>query len=155
MMFRALKNLSWFAPLMLFVCLLAFPVVAETIVATRTIRSQAILTESDIELIEQNIAGALTSPEDVIGMEARVVLYAGRPIRINDIGPPALVERNQIVTLYFSTGGLVIAAEARALGRAGIGDRLRVMNLASRSTVTGWVLQDGSVSVNQPQTPSQ
>ena len=90
---------------MLFVCLLAFPVVAETIVATRTIRSQAILTESDIELIEQNIAGALTSPEDVIGMEARVVLYAGRPIRINDIGPPALVERNQIVTLYFSTGG--------------------------------------------------
>lgn len=132
----------------------AWPAWAQTIVATHTIRSQAILTASDVDLIEGDIAGAYISVDEVIGMEARVVLYAGRPIRIDDIGPPALVERNQIVTLYYTAGALMIAADARALGRAGVGDRIRVMNLVSRSTVTGWVQQDGSISVSQPQFPT-
>lgn len=128
----------------------AWPISAQTIVATHTIRSQAILTANDVELIEQDVAGAYISLDEVVGMEARIVLYAGRPIRMDDIGPPAVIERNQIVTLYYMTGTLIIAADARALGRAGVGDRIRVMNLASRSTVTGWVQQDGSVSVGHP-----
>ncbi|MCP5037105.1 MAG: flagellar basal body P-ring formation protein FlgA [Rhodobacteraceae bacterium] len=135
--------------------MLARPALGESVVATHTIRSQTILTANDVNLIDTDIAGTYLSPAEVIGMEARVVLYAGRPIRIDDIGPPAVIERNQIVTLYYSTGGLMIAADARALGRAGIGDALRVMNLASRSTVTGWVQQDGSVSVGHPKFPTQ
>ena len=126
---------------------------AQSIVATRTIRSQTILTATDVSQMEQTIPGTYLSAEEVVGLEARVVLYAGRPIRIDDIGPPALIERNQIVTLYYTTGGLTIAAEARALARAGVGDRLRVMNLASRSVVTGWVEENGSVSVAPPQIP--
>lgn len=129
-------------------CAAALPVAAQTVVATRTIRSQAILTAADVNLIEQSIAGSYISPDEVIGMETRVVLYAGRPIKIDDIGPPAIIERNQIVTLVYSAGVLTIAAEARALGRAGIGDRLRVMNLSSRSTVTGWVQENGNVFVH-------
>ena len=128
---------------------------AQSIVATRTIRSQTILNASDVSILEQEIAGTYLSVEEVVGMEARVVLYAGRPIRIDDIGPPALIERNQIVTLFYTTGGLTIAAEARALARAGAGDRIRVMNLASRSVVTGWVDGNGTVSVAPPQIPTQ
>ena len=133
--------------------LLTLPAQAQTVVATHTIRSQSILTAADIELVEQSIAGAYIALEEVVGMEARVVLYPGRPIRIDDIGPPALVERNQIVTLFYSVAGLTIATEARSLGRAGIGDRVRVMNLSSRSTVSGWVQPDGSVSVAPPSFP--
>ena len=128
---------------------------AGTIVAARTIRSQSILTARDINQIEQDIQGTYISPEEVIGMEARVVLYAGRPIRIEDIGPPAIIERNQIVVLLYSAGVLTIATEARALARAGIGDRIRVMNLSSRSTVSGFVREDGSVSVSPPQIQSR
>ena len=36
------------------------------------------------------------------------------------------------------------------MGRAGIGDSLRVMNLNSRSTVTGIVQADGTVAVGGP-----
>ena len=132
---------------------LALPATSQTVVATHTIRAQSILTAADVELIEQSVAGAYIAIDEVAGMEARVVLYPGRPIRIDDIGPPALVERNQIVTLVYSVAGLVIATEARSLGRAGIGDRLRVMNLSSRSTVSGWVQADGSVSVAPPSLP--
>ncbi len=131
------------------------PALAQTVVVTRTIRPQTILTATDIKLIEQSVAGTHTALDDVIGMEARVVLYPGRPIRIDDIGPPALVERNQIVTLIYSAGGLTIATDARSLGRGGVGDRLRVMNLSSRNTVSGWILADGSVSVSPPSLPLQ
>ncbi len=138
------------ARLALFLALIAGPAMAETLVAARTVRSQAILSRADVDVIAQTIPGSLTHPDEVIGMEARVVLYAGRPIRPGDIGPPAIVERNQIVTLLYRRGGLTIAAEARALGRAGAGDMVRVMNLASRNTVTGLVQMDGSITVGGP-----
>jgi len=82
-----------------------------------------------------------------------VVLYAGRPIRPGDVGPPALIERNQIVTLHYRSGPLTIAAEARALGRAAAGEEVRVMNLASRSTVTGTVTETGGVVIRGPRQP--
>lgn len=130
--------------------MLSVPAVAETLVAARTIRSQAILTDSDLTVIAETIPGALQFPDEAIGLETRVVLYAGRAIRPGDIGPPAIIERNQIVTLVFRRGALTIAAEARALGRGGIGDALRVMNLSSRSTVTGIVQSDGTLLVGGP-----
>jgi len=76
-----------------------------------------------------------------------VVLYPGRPILSGDLGAPAVVERNQTVTLIYRQGSLLIATDARALGRAGVGDMLRVMNLASRSTVSGQVDEAGRVIV--------
>lgn len=123
---------------------------AETVVAARTIRSQAILTPADLTIIAKTIPGTLETAEQAVGLETRVVLYAGRPIRPGDVGPPAIIERNQIVTLLYRRGGLSIAAEARALGRAGVGDMLRVMNLASRTTVSGTVRADGTVTVGGP-----
>lgn len=123
---------------------------AETLVAARTVRSQAILTDADLSVIERTIPGMLDHVDQALGLEARVVLYAGRPIRPDDVGPPAIIERNQIVTLLFRRGSLTIAADARSMGRAGVGDALRVMNLASRSTVTGLVRPDGTVQVGGP-----
>ena len=69
------------------------------------------------------------------------------PIRPQDIGQPAIIERNQIVTIVFSTGGLVITADGRSLGRGGVGDTLRVMNIGSRKTVSGLVLENGTIAV--------
>ncbi len=134
--------------------LMAAPACADVVVPTRTMRSQAILSSADVKVIEGEAPGSYVALDEVIGQEARVVLYAGRPIRIEDIGPPALVERNQIVTVYYVSGPLIIAAEARSLSRSGIGDAIRVMNLNSRNTVTGIVRADGSVTVSPPTIPS-
>lgn len=120
----------------------------DTVVAARTIRSQTLLSAQDLALAPGTVPGTISNPHDIIGMEARVALYAGRPIRPEDIGPPALVERNQIVTLAFETGGLSIHAEGRALARGGVGDVIRVMNLGSRSTVSGTVMPDGRITVS-------
>ncbi|WP_099824730.1 flagellar basal body P-ring formation chaperone FlgA [Oceaniglobus indicus] len=126
---------------------LGAPVAADTLVAARTIRAQAILGPEDLKMMSQDVLGALGDPAAALGLEARVMLYAGRPIRPGDIGPPALVERNQIVRVYFRNGPITIAIEGRVLTRAGSGDPVRVMNLESRTTVSGTVAQDGTVHV--------
>ncbi len=120
---------------------------ADTVVAARTIRSQAILGPDDLALVADDVPGALSALDDALGMEAKVNLYAGRPIRAGEIGAPAIIERNQVVPLVYSQGGLTIATEGRALDRGGVDDALRVMNLGSRTTVTGIVAEDGSVVV--------
>jgi flagella basal body P-ring formation protein FlgA len=130
-----------------FLLLLPYAVVADTIVAARTIRAQTILTPSDLTLVPGDVPGALISPEEALGLEARVVLYSGRPIMAGDVGPAAIVERNQIVKLVYTTGTLSISANGRALGRGGPGDLLRVMNLTSKSTVSGIVAANGFVYI--------
>jgi len=127
--------------------LLPLPAMADTVVAAHTVRAQTVLTALDVGLVSQTVPGALSDLDFAIGMEARVMLYAGRPVRAADLVPPALIQRNQIVVLRYLSGGLSIAVEARALGRAAVGESLRVMNLASRSTVSGRVSETGEVIV--------
>jgi flagella basal body P-ring formation protein FlgA len=131
--------------------LLAFPAMAESLVATRIIRAQTVLSESDYTLVAAEIPGALSSGAAALGLEARVTLYPGRAIRAGDIGPPALIERNQIVPLIYRVGGLGIVTEGRALDRAAAGEMVRVMNLGSRSVVTGMVGDNGTILFGQSQ----
>ena len=117
------------------------------LVPARTIRANSIIGPGDLTVTEGDAPGFLSDPAEAIGQESRVTLYANRPIRPGDIGPPALIERNQIVVLHFMTNSMSISTDGRALDRAGVGDRLRVMNLSSRTTVIGEVAEDGSVLV--------
>jgi flagellar basal body P-ring formation protein FlgA len=126
---------------------LAQPVHAESVVATRTIRAKALVATEDLTLVSAELPGALSDPSDAVGLEARVAIYAGKPVRPGDLGPPTLVERNQLVTLIYLSGGLAISTEARALARGAEGDAVRVMNLNSRNTVTGRIGSDGAVYV--------
>ena len=128
---------------------LAVPAAADTVTATRSIRANAIITETDVILSAAQVPNGYRRVSDVVGQEARVAVYAGRPILLDDIGPPAIVTRNQIVRVRFRGNGLSIVTEGRALERGAVGDLVRVMNLASRATVFGQVQQDGSVQVHQ------
>ena len=124
------------------------PALADALIATRTIRAQTVLTAADFALVAADIPGALTDPDTTIGQEARVTLYAGRPIAAADVGSAAVIERNQTVALVYRSGGLSILTEGRALARGGPGDVIKVMNLSSRATVSGTINPDGSVAVN-------
>jgi flagellar basal body P-ring formation protein FlgA len=120
---------------------------AESVVATRTIRAQSVIEADDVTLVGAAIPNAIGNLADAVGQEARVSIYAGRPILTSDLSAPAVVDRNQIVPLAYQSGALAILTEGRALARGGVGDVIRVMNLASRSTVSGRVAADGTVHV--------
>ena len=126
----------------------AMPARADRVEPVRVIRPQEIIAPEDVILREgpRTVGAALDA---VIGREARVALYPGRPIRAGDIGAPAVVERNQMVPLIYVRGALRIEAEGRALARAGAGEYVRVMNLSSRATVTGRVTASGRIEVSR------
>lgn len=130
-----------------FLLTLAVPARGETLVAARTLRAQTVLGPEDVAVVDGAVPGTATDPAEVLGLETRVAIYQGRPIRAADLGPPAIVDRNQAVMLIYAAGPLTITAEGRALGRGGVGDRVKVMNIASRTTLSGVVAGDGTVRV--------
>lgn len=127
--------------------LMTAPALAESLVATRTIRAQTVIEAEDLTIVDAALPGAFSDPALAVGQEARVAIYAGRPVRAQDLAAPALVNRNQLVSLIFLSGGLAISTEGRALARGAEGEVIRVMNLGSRTTVSGRVGADGAIYV--------
>lgn len=120
---------------------------AETVVPKQTIRAREIIQPEHLQYAAIDPKGALTDPADIIGKEARVALYPDRRIFARDLAPAALIDRNQVVSLVFVKGGLRIEMEGRALERGAVGAAIRVLNPASRMTVTGRILENGKVEV--------
>ncbi|MFD1913714.1 flagellar basal body P-ring formation chaperone FlgA [Halodurantibacterium flavum] len=122
--------------------LFAAPAFADPATAARNLRPGTILSVQDITLAPGAGPEVLTG---LVGMETRTTIYAGNPVRAADLSSPTLVERNQLVSLVYQRGGLSITTEGRALARGGAGDVIRVMNLASRTTITGQIDPSGQV----------
>ena len=117
--------------------------------AARSIPAGVVLEETDLVLDARTAPGAVTSLADAVGRETRIAIYAGAPVLAANLQAPALVERNQLVEMRFSRGGLTIRTEGRALDRGAAGERVRVMNLSSRSIVSGLVEPTGAVTVGR------
>lgn len=120
----------------------------ETLLAARTLRANTVIGPADVTVSDSAAPGALSRPDDALGLETRVTVYAGRPLHAADLGPPAMIERNQIVPLLYRRGALSIETEARALERGGAGARIRVMNLDSKATLTATVTPTGAALVD-------
>lgn len=135
--------MRWLIPLIL----LPAAAQAESLVALRTLPAQTVVTEADVTLVEAQIDGALTAVAPALGLQVKTTVYAGRPLRPENLGAPALIDRNQSVTLVYAAGGLIILAEGRALARGAEGEVVRAMNLASKATVSGRVDGQGRLVV--------
>lgn len=131
------------------ICLLFVGVdaLAGSLTVNRPIRSNQILQATDLVRLTDLFPGTYHTIHNATGLETRVNLYPGRPIRMGELGPPALVHRNQTVRMIYRRAGLEIVVEGRALNRAGPGEDLLVMNLASRSSVRALVRANGEVEV--------
>ena len=132
---------------LVFVFLLASQAQADAVVALRTIRAKEVITADAVTIDPSQSVGEVATLDEVVGQEARIALYPGRPIRVSDVQPPEIVDRNDHVTLVFTTGLLSITAEGRALGRGAAGEVIRAMNLSSRTTVSGQIRSDGKIEV--------
>lgn len=120
---------------------------ADILVPTRTVHAKEIIAAEDLTFKDGNGIGLLSELDQIVGMEARVALYPGRPIRPRDVGPAALIRRNDLIALVFLKGPIRIVTDGRSLGRGAEGEIVRVMNLSSHKTVSGRIMADGSIEV--------
>ena len=116
-------------------------------VAARTLAPGTTIAPADLRVAAFEDTGATLRSDELVGMRTTVAVYRGRPFRPGDVAPPAVVARNALVRLIFRRGGIAITVDGRALGEAAVGEGVQVMNLASRTIVTGTALSDGTVRV--------
>jgi flagella basal body P-ring formation protein FlgA len=125
---------------------LAAPAGAGEILAARNLAPGTVLAPADLRVAEPG-PGSEARIAELVGQEIRRAVYAGRPVAEGAPGPATLVERNAVVVMDYAAGALSIRTEGRALDAGAAGERIRVMNLASRITVTAVVSGPDRVSV--------
>lgn len=126
-------------------------------VPVRRLHPGDIITAADLGTVRlplQRAGGFVTDAAELIGLSPRRMMSAGRLIRAGSVGAPIVVRRNRPVTLVYEDGPLMLAAGGRALQDGGVGDLVRVMNIASSAVVTGTITGPETVAVNGPRLPA-
>jgi len=124
---------------------------AGVVVAARPLAARTDVASGDITIKEHDIAdlppGYVTDPAAVIGRTLLRPLALGEPVQGNQLQAQTLIERGQLVTLYWQAAGLRVSARGEARSAAAADDRIRVRNLSSGRDVEGIVRGDGLVEV--------
>ena len=116
------------------------------------IQRGTLLSKEDFSLVQQPLhqlpAGYLQDPEQLVGMEMKRTVSAGRPLTRNMVKPPTLVKRGQQVTLIAQNPHFEVRMSGKALANGAAGDRIRVQNLSSKKVVEGTIDDQGAVLVD-------
>lgn len=90
---------------------------------------------------------AITEIREAIGLAARHELRPGQPLHEADLMKPAIVQRNDNVTIVYEAPGLLLTLRGRAQDSGALGDTINVLNEQSKRIVQGVVAGPGRVSV--------
>ncbi len=104
-------------------------------------------TDLAIERRPKADGAVITDANAVIGQAARHQLRPGQPLRETDLMKPALVERNDMVTIIYEAPGIMLTLRGQAQESGGLGDTVGVLNLQSKRVVQGVVSGPGRVTV--------
>lgn len=129
------------------------------VVATRRLAVGDVVGPADLREIrlraERVRPGTAQRAEEVAGRQLRRPIAANLPFVLVDLVAPTVVAKNQLVLMVLDGPGLAMTAQGRAMEAAARGERVPVMNLASRSIVEAEAIGPGRVRVLPGATPIQ
>jgi flagellar basal body P-ring formation protein FlgA len=82
------------------------------------------------------------------GLAARHALRPGQPLREADLMKPAIVQRNETVTIVYEAPGLTLTLRGQAQDSGALGDTVNVLNVESKRLVQGVVSGPARVTVS-------
>jgi len=120
------------------------------VLSNRVMRGD-VIRESDISwrsLPEGRLPrNAITDADRVIGMAAKRALQPGKPLTVNDVRRPLLVNRGETVTMELVTPTMRLTAKGRALEHGSEGDIIRISNLQTNTVIDATVTGPGRARV--------
>ena len=120
-------------------------VLTRGVAAGETLALDALATEQrDVSRVT---GAALSDPAQAVGQVARRTLQAGSVLGAGDLAARRVVRRGDQVALVSRRGGVEVRVAGRALGDAGLDERVSVENLSSRRILQGRVGPGGDVLV--------
>ena len=102
-----------------------------TQVLSRAITRGDVITARDVAWMNAPAGSVGDAPAELVGLEARRNLAAGKPLRASDLTAPTVIEKGEAVMVIYELGALRLTARGRALQNAARGQALRVMNVQS------------------------
>jgi len=125
----------------------------QVVISTRALARGQLVGKDDLTITEQDTArlhkGYFTDASRLIGQRAKRAISGGRVITPAMLAQNQVVRRGGQVEILAQGGGLAVRMRGKALGNAGVGERIRVKNLSSGREVTGTVVEAGVVLVQQ------
>lgn len=146
-------------PALLCVGLLPVPPGSATIrelpVPRQTINARDIVASGDIvsrrfQTSEESVRGIALSAGDVVGLQARRRLAAGRPIPLSALRRPVVIERGQRSRAVYAGGGFTITGVLVALEEGVAGSVIAARNPDTGVIVRAMVAEDGSLRISEP-----
>jgi flagella basal body P-ring formation protein FlgA len=127
----------------------AFESVA-TVAVDRPIEHGEVLKASDLTVLRRpkSESAGITDVAGAVGLEARHELRPGQPLHAADLMKPAIVQRNDTVTIVYRAPGLVLTLRGEAQEAGALGDSIGVLNAESKRVVQAVVSGPGRVTVN-------
>lgn len=123
----------------------------QVLVAGRFLDRGTILTAADLRRERRDLSqlsgGYETADESLIGKQLRRALTAGAVISPQMVKIIPAIRQGAVVTIIIRRGGMEISSSGIALSDAGIGERVRVRNEASKRVVEGTVTGNQRVEV--------
>lgn len=128
--------------------------IREIPVLTRTVPSDEVIRESDLEWISVRAdhlrRDTVHYSDELVGKSPKHSLRPGRPIRSRDVQDPILVPKRTLVTIYFQRPQMTLTAKGRAMEDGSNGDVIRIANIQSNTVIEAVVVGTGAVSVATP-----
>lgn len=123
-------------------------------VLKRRVQSGEVISQDDIDWDKQPQShlrkGTITDAAQIVGKSPKRVISQGRPIRLDEIASPAVINKGAQVTLMFRSRNLEIKTFGEALDSGAVGDVVRVRNTASKAVVQGTVESADRIRVSSP-----
>lgn len=88
---------------------------------------------------EANFKQFVLDKEDLLGNEASRVLIPGKPIKVNEVKIPSILEAGAEVSLLFKNGALVLSLQCESMDDAALGEKVSIYCKEQRTKYVGIV----------------
>jgi flagella basal body P-ring formation protein FlgA len=131
-----------------------FEELVEVPVLKRPVASGEVIKASDIELrdyaFSRTRSDTITDIASLVGKSPARTISPSRPIRSQEIATPALVKKNGIVQIKYSSPGMEITTTGQAIEDGAKGSIISVRNLNSKKIIRAQVNDESTVSIIVP-----
>jgi len=120
-------------------------------IAARYIKFGDVIQQSDVTTIKVRI-DSLNSEyaselNEVVGMQAKTYIAAGKMFKINEVTSPNVIKNNDPVNIIYSSGAINLKTVGIAMGNGAVGDMIKVKNSSSGVVLLGQIVNKNTVKI--------
>jgi len=120
-------------------------------IAARYIKFGDVIQQSDVTTIKVRI-DSLNSEyaselNEVVGMQAKTYIAAGKMFKINEVTSPNVIKNNDPVNIIYSSGVINLKTVGIAMGNGAVGDMIKVKNSSSGVVLLGQIVNKNTVKI--------